>query len=66
MTASFINRNLLMDRFLQKMETAEPDGLETAAGDWEDRRGLLKSVFDAFHSQQRGGLGDIQRDERCP
>jgi hypothetical protein len=41
---------LLKDRFLQKMDEAKHNGLQTAPENWEDMRRLLESVFDAFHA----------------
>jgi HEPN/Toprim N-terminal domain 1 len=47
-------KDFLKERFLQKADAAKRSGLQTTAGDWEDMRQLLESVFDAFHTQPTG------------
>ena len=43
-------KDLLKDKFIQKVDAAKRKGVETAQGDWEEMRQLLESVFDAFHT----------------
>jgi HEPN/Toprim N-terminal domain 1 len=45
-------KDLLKERFLQKVDTAKRSGLQPLPGDWKDMRQLLESVFDAFNAQQ--------------
>lgn len=53
-------KDLLKERFLQKVEAAKRSGLISSPGDWQDMRRLLASVFDAFHAQQVAP-GDAKR-----
>ncbi len=45
-------KDILKDRFLQKVDAAERTGLQPPPGDWEDMRQPLESMFDAFNAQQ--------------